>query len=219
MIWNCHNAFISPTTNPYDSMNARLRSIENLMRKGTILMEITETFCAENRQQWREWLSQYHDKKTEIWLIFYDKESNKPSISYLHSVEEALCFGWIDGIAKRMNDERRVQRFTPRRPKSNWTELNKERARRLIAQGLMTDAGFATLPDLSIALFQIAPDILQALQADNQTWQNFSAFPDVYKRIRVGYIEEMRKQPVEFEKRLTNFIQKTRQNKMFGSLE
>jgi uncharacterized protein YdeI (YjbR/CyaY-like superfamily) len=182
-------------------------------------MPITETFYAENRQQWREWLGQYHDKKTEIWLIFYDKESNKPSISYLHSVEEALCFGWIDGIAKRMDDERRVQRFTPRRPKSNWTELNKERVRRLIAQGLMTDAGFATLPDLSIASFQIAPDILQALQTDNQTWQNFSAFPDVYKRIRVGYIEEMRKQPVEFEKRLTNFIQKTRQNRMFGSLE
>ncbi|HRF97451.1 MAG TPA: hypothetical protein PLZ51_19725, partial [Aggregatilineales bacterium] len=86
------------------------------------------------------------------------------------AVEEALCFGWIDGIAKRMDSERTVQRFTPRRAKSNWTELNKERARRLIASGLMTEAGFATLPDLSIESFKIAPDILNAIQADDQTW-------------------------------------------------
>ena len=182
-------------------------------------MEITEIVYAKNRAEWRAWLMENHAKKDEIWLISYSKSSENPSVLYLHAVEEALCFGWIDSTAKRMDSERTAQRFSRRRPKSNWTELNKERARRLIANGLMTDAGFATLPDLSIEAFKIAPDILQAIQADDQTWQNFEAFPDVYKRIRVGYIEEMRKQPSEFEKRLNNFLKQTQQNKLFGSLE
>jgi len=182
-------------------------------------MEIGETFYAKERSEWRRWLSENHATKTEIWLISYGKSSGKPSVLYLHAVEEALCFGWIDGIAKKVDEERTAQRFTPRRPKSNWTELNKERARRLIAAGLMTDAGRAKLPDLSLDAFQIAPDILQALKADPQTWENFQGFPDLYQRIRVRFIEEMRPQPEVFKQRLNNFLKKTHQNKMFGIME
>jgi len=182
-------------------------------------MEIGETFYAKERSEWRRWLSENHATKTEIWLISYGKSSGKPSVLYLHAVEEALCFGWIDGIAKKVDEERTAQRFTPRRPKSNWTELNKERARRLIAAGLMTDAGRAKLPDLSLDAFQIAPDILQVLKADPQTWENFQGFPDLYQRIRVGFIEEMRPQPEVFKQRLNNFLKKTHQNKMFGIME
>ncbi len=182
-------------------------------------MEIGETFYAKERSEWRRWLSENHATKTEIWLISYGKSSGKPSVLYLHAVEEALCFGWIDGIAKKVDEERTAQRFTPRRPKSNWTELNKERARRLIAAGLMTDAGRAKLPDLSLDAFQIAPDILQVLKADPQTWENFQGFPDLYQRIRVRFIEEMRPQPEVFKQRLNNFLKKTHQNKMFGIME
>lgn len=182
-------------------------------------MEITETLSAPDRGVWRAWLEANHARASEIWLLLYNKSSGKGGLSYLHAVEEALCFGWIDGIAKKVDDERIAQRFTPRRPKSNWTELNKERARRLIASGQMTDAGRAVLPDLSTDSFRIADDIIAALQADAQTWQNFQNFPDYYQRIRIGFIEEMRKQPAEFEKRLQNFLQKTRQNKQFGVLE
>ena len=180
---------------------------------------VTETFHAADRAEWRAWLSQYHATKSEVWLVRYDSSTGKSSVSYLHAVEEALCFGWIDSIAKRLDSERSVQRFSPRRPKSNWTELNKERARRLIAAGLMTEAGLAKLPDLSLEAFQIAPDILAAIQADEQTWTNFQAFPAVYQRIRVGFIEEVRRQPEVFKTRLNNFLNKTRQNKMFGSWE
>ena len=182
-------------------------------------MEITETFHTADREAWRSWLSQHHADKQNIWLVSFSAASNKPRISYLHAVEEALCFGWIDGIAKKLDDERTAQRFTPRRSKSHWTELNKERARRLIAQGKMTDAGFATLPDLSPESFRIADDILMALRADAETWQNFERFPHVYKRIRIGYIEEMRKQPSMFTARLNNFLKKTHENKMFGVME
>ena len=111
------------------------------------------------------------------------------------------------------------QRFTPRRARSHWTELNKERARRLIAAGLMTDAGRAVLPDLDVASFRIADDILAALQADPEVWGHFQRFPGAYQRIRIGYIEEMRRQPDIFHQRLEHFLRKTRQGTMFGTLE
>jgi uncharacterized protein YdeI (YjbR/CyaY-like superfamily) len=182
-------------------------------------MQITETVYFSERAQWRQWLADNHATAKEIWLVSYTRTSGKPTIPYIHAVEEALCFGWIDGIQKKMDAERRAQRFTPRRPKGNWTELNKERARRLIASGLMTEAGLAILPDLSLEAFVIAPDILAALQVDAQTWANFQAFPTHYQHIRVRFIEDMRGQPEEFQKRLDKFLSKTRQNKTFGGLE
>jgi uncharacterized protein YdeI (YjbR/CyaY-like superfamily) len=109
-------------------------------------MEIGETLYVTNRDDFRKWLKENHRSKKEIWLIQYKKATKKPSIDYVEAVEEALCFGWIDGLEKRMDDERYATRFSPRRPKSNWTETNKERARRLIAEGKMTEAGLATLP-------------------------------------------------------------------------
>jgi uncharacterized protein YdeI (YjbR/CyaY-like superfamily) len=182
-------------------------------------MNITETFYAPDRDTWRAWLEQYHAEKQEIWLVSYKANAGQPSVSYLDSVLEALCFGWIDGIAKNMDADRSAQRFTPRRKNSSWTELNKERARRLIAAGRMTDAGRAVLPDLDVKAFQIAPDILAALQADGETWANFQTFSDVYQRIRIGYIEEQRTNKAEFDKRLENFLKKTKQNKQFGGVE
>jgi uncharacterized protein YdeI (YjbR/CyaY-like superfamily) len=179
-------------------------------------MKITETLTVQNRAEWRAWLAEHRASKNEIWLIF-DKEN--PALTYIESVNEALCFGWIDGIAKRRNAKQSLQRFTPRRAKSNWTELNKERARKLIQQGLMTDAGRTVLPDLALEAFQIAPDILEALQSDAITWTNFQAFPDVYQRIRIGYIEEVRKQPPVFQTRLAHFLKQTKRNKMFGGME
>jgi uncharacterized protein YdeI (YjbR/CyaY-like superfamily) len=180
---------------------------------------ITETLTAQDRAAWRAWLTRHHADKTEIWLLLPRFEKRASGLLYLEAVEEALCFGWIDGISKTFDETRRAQRFTPRRPKSNWTELNKDRARRLIAAGLMTPAGAAVLPDLDTSAFRIADDIEAALKRDAQTWSNFEAFPDSYKRIRIGFIEEMRKQPDEFDKRLNNFLHKTKQNKQFGILE
>lgn len=182
-------------------------------------MEIGPTLTVKDRSEWRQWLAENHASAKEIWLVYCSDSSGKANISYLHAVEEALCFGWIDSTAKKLDDGRRAQRFTPRRPKSNWTELNKERARRLIASGLMTEAGRAKLPDLSVDSFRIADDILQALQADAQTWENFQNFPPLYQRIRIAHIENARKQPAEFQKRLANFLKKTKQNKMYGDME
>jgi uncharacterized protein YdeI (YjbR/CyaY-like superfamily) len=181
--------------------------------------EITETFHPMNRAEWRAWLEENHATKDEIWLVYYKQATGKPRVQYIESVLEAICFGWIDGIAKTIDDERTAQRFTPRRPKGNWTELNKERARRLIDAGLMTDAGLATLPDLSLEAFTVADDILQVLQADAQVWANFQAFPGLYQRVRIDNIEAVRRNEKEFQRRLDKFITHTREGKMYGRWE
>ena len=109
-------------------------------------MEIGETIYVTTSDEFRKWLLQNHQTKKEIWLIQYKKATKKPSINYVEAVEEALCFGWIDGLEKGMDAERYALRFSPRRPKSNWTNTNKERARKMIAEGRMTTAGRAKLP-------------------------------------------------------------------------
>jgi uncharacterized protein YdeI (YjbR/CyaY-like superfamily) len=109
-------------------------------------MEIGETLYVTNRDDFRKWLIQNHQAKKEIWLIQYKKATKKPSINYVEAVEEAICFGWIDGFEKGMDPERFATRFSPRREKSNWTNTNKDRARRMIAEGRMTPAGRAKLP-------------------------------------------------------------------------
>lgn len=106
-----------------------------------------KTLYAPDRKTWRDWLEKNHDKEKEIWLIYYRKDSGKSTVSYNDSVEEALCFGWIDSKEISLDHERFAGRFTPRKPKSNWSPSNRERARRLIAQGLMTPSGRKTLPE------------------------------------------------------------------------
>lgn len=109
-------------------------------------MEIGETLYVTTGDEFRKWLLKNHRTRKEIWLVQYKKATKKPSINYVDAVEEALCFGWIDGLEKSMDAERYALRFSPRRPKSNWTNTNKERARKMIAEGRMTPAGRAALP-------------------------------------------------------------------------
>ncbi len=117
-------------------------------------MEISETLLVTSRQQWREWLTQHHADCKEIWLIYYKKSSGKTGISYEESVEEALCFGWIDGANKGIDEETYAGRFTPRRPRSHWSASNRARVGRLLQEGRMTEAGLAVLPaDLREAAF------------------------------------------------------------------
>ncbi|BDC50634.1 hypothetical protein F183_A29500 [Bryobacterales bacterium F-183] len=178
-------------------------------------MTIGSTLDPGQRSAWRAWLAANHATESEIWLLLRPKLEGH--ITYLDAVEEAICFGWIDGITKTYQGASAV-RFTPRRPRSNWTELNKERARRLIAENKMTEAGARNLPDLSETTVRVPADIEQKLR-EAGAWQNFLAFPPLYARVRIGYIEEFRnrKPSGEWEKRLQNFIRQTAQNKMFGN--
>ncbi|OGK25341.1 hypothetical protein A3C25_06180 [Candidatus Roizmanbacteria bacterium RIFCSPHIGHO2_02_FULL_38_11] len=104
-------------------------------------MKLGKTLYIKNREEWRRWLEKNHKKEPEIWLVYYKKHTKKSSIPYNDAVEEALCFGWIDSTVKGIDGEKYAQRFSPRKPKSNWSEPNKERIERLIKEGKMTPAG------------------------------------------------------------------------------
>ena len=110
-------------------------------------MEITETLYVKTREEWREWLIKHLKNKKEIWFVFYKKATSKPTVSYSDAVEEALCYGWIDGIRKKVDDERYTHRFSPRHFGSNWSEPNKARALKMLCEGKMTNAGIKLLPD------------------------------------------------------------------------
>ena len=99
----------------------------------------------KDRNQWRKWLEENHDKEKEIWLVFYKVKVNKKSVKYKEAVCEALCFGWIDSTVRRIDDEKHMQRYTPRKAKSNWSALNKSRVKKLIEEGLMMKHGFGTI--------------------------------------------------------------------------
>ncbi len=105
-----------------------------------------ETLSALDPPAFRRWLLKNHATKSEIWLVQYKKTSAKRGISYADALEEAICFGWIDSSVRRLDEERYAIRFTPRRPKSNWTEANRALAKRLEHEGRMTEAGRRALP-------------------------------------------------------------------------
>ncbi len=103
----------------------------------------------EDRDSWRKWLKKNHSAVKEVWLIFFKQHTGKPVITYAAAVEEALCFGWIDSIIKRLDDDRYSRKFTSRTNMRNWSALNLQRVQALIASGRMTDLGLAKLsPDI-----------------------------------------------------------------------
>lgn len=179
----------------------------------------TNLLPIKNRRDFRQWLEQHHRTEKECWIaVKRGRAKDERTFRYIDAVEEALCFGWIDSTTKRISDTVTAQRFTPRKPHSRWTELNKERCRRMERLGLMTDAGRAALPDMTEAGFRIDDAILEALQADPLVWSNFLKFPPLYRRVRIDTIQIYRKrQPQLFQSRLEKFIANTRQGIMFGA--
>lgn len=151
-----------------------------------------------------------------MWLIYPNKASGKPRIVYNDAVEEALCFGWIDSIIKSFDEESRIQRFSPRNPKSVYSQQNKERMKWLLEYNLLHPLQREKAKEIASEKFIFPKDILKALKEDKTVWINYSAFSDTYKRIRVAYIDSARVRPEEFKKRLKNFINKTRENKQIG---
>ena len=171
----------------------------------------------QTRQELREWLTIHSKTETVCWVPV----SVKPQpnmLRYLDVVEEALCFGWIDSTKKKI-DHQVFQRLSPRRKKSNWTELNKERVRRLEKLGLMTDEGRACLPNLSDTSFEIHPDIVLAFNKEApEVYENFLTFPKAYQRIRLDTIQScLADKNVDlFNKRLEKFLENTKNKKMYG---
>ena len=190
-------------------------------------MQIGKRLYVSTRKAWRTWLAKHHAAEKEVWLIYYRKQSGKARIPYNDAVEEALCYGWIDSTLKPIDGEKYAQRFTPRKPKGQWSAMNIERMRRLIRQKKVTKAGLVAakgvLGDLQRqgdeSKNTIPPDILKALKKDPAIWKNFSRFPASYKRIRIGWKDASRRRPEIFQVRLKYFLKMTAKNKRFGMVQ
>ena len=169
----------------------------------------------KNRVEFRQWLTIHSSKETECWItVKRGKPINPDVFYYLDAVEEALCFGWIDST-HAVIDGVRMQRFTPRRRNSNWTELNKERVRRLEKLGLMTDAGRAVLPAMGARSFRIDPDI-EAAMKQARVWSKFKSFPSLYQRVRTGNITFYKRRNLAmYEQMLARLIEETKKGQMF----
>ncbi|MNW24058.1 hypothetical protein D3C74_07690 [compost metagenome] len=178
-------------------------------------MEIENLIPVKSREELRDWLQNNSMTEKCCWVLV----SITPIcgvLQYLDAVEQALCFGWIDGVKKRISDTELAQRLSPRSKKSSWTELNKERVRRLEHLGLMRDEGRRVLPDMDHNSFRIDEDIEQRLKEEKRVYNNFMAFPDLYKRVRIDTIQGYKNQQKLFQSRLDKFITNTRENKMYG---
>ena len=186
-------------------------------------MDIGEVIHFPDRSGWREWLETHHRSKSEIWLRRYRLAAGIPSVGYDDLVEECLCFGWIDGIAKSYCPQSSVQRITPRRKKGTYlSELNRQRVWKLQRLGLMTDAGLAPIadqigsPDDPLAIPGWMRD---ALMADPAVWATFEAFPRFYRRLKIGWVTEPMSpgRQAEREKRLAHLIRMTAQGRRYGT--
>ena len=150
------------------------------------------------RDEWREWLKKNHAEKQGVWFVYYKKASGKPRVSYDEAVEEALCFGWIDSLPRKIDDERSKLLFTPRKPKSVWSKLNKTRIEKLIENGAMTEIGSAKIEaakkdgswnilDASDNL-EIPADLEKEFSKNKFAESNFDAFTDSVKRVILAWI-------------------------------
>lgn len=180
------------------------------------------TIYAKDRQTWREWLENNHLSLPGIWLVYYKVKTNKPSIKYNEAVKEALCFGWIDSKVKSLDEERYMQIFTPRKPKSVWSKLNKQYVDEVIEQGLMTNIGLkkieAAKQDGSwtaldeIEVLTIPTDLKQALETNEIAKGNFEAFSNSSKKNILFWIDTA-KRPETRSKRIEQTIKSAEDNK------
>lgn len=149
-------------------------------------------FYARDQKAWRKWLEKHHGKQPYVWLILYNKDSGTPSVTYAEAVEEALCFGWIDSKPNKRDTGSRFQFFSPRKPKSGWSALNKTRIKRLVEEGKMTPAGMAKIELAKQNGSWTALDAIEALEMplalqkafskNKMARKNFEAFPASAKK-------------------------------------
>lgn len=180
----------------------------------------------EDGGKWRAWLSKHHDKAKEIWLVYYKKGSGKTSVTYPEALDEALCFGWIDSIVKKYDEDRYMQRYTPRKPRSQWSAANKKHVARLIREGRMTEHGLAKIKaakrDGSWSKFDAvdrdgeAPrDLLDALARNPEAQACFEKMPPSSRKL-YGFWIDSAKRPETRARRIAETLVRVRAGRRPG---
>lgn len=185
------------------------------------------TLYLTNQKEWKKWLTKNHNTVKEVWLIFYKKGTGKPSIDYEIAVEEALCFGWIDSLVKKIDTQRYARKFTPRKDNSVWSELNKNRVKKVIKEGRMTEFGMEKItaakksgawnkkikvPEISEA---IPEDFVTALKKNKSAKDNFDKIPPSHKKRYYMWINQAKKKETK-EKRIKEAVNLLKQGSKLG---
>ena len=157
----------------------------------------------EDRSEWRAWLEANADRMREVWLVYYKMESGRPSVAYEDSVEEAICFGWIDGKIKNIDQTRFARLFTPRKAKSRWSPSNIERARRMIKEGKMTAAGskvFDPCNQTPAHPTKLPTPLEKEFRKQKTAWENFTHFPASYQRMTIGWVASAKQEATQLRR-------------------
>ena len=182
-----------------------------------------KTFYPKNRAEWRAWLEKNGASESEIWLVYYKKTSGKPRVEYEEAVQEALCFGWIDGVRKGIDDLSYTIRFTPRRPHSNWSSVNVKRVGELIKLGLMQPAGLKLFQERDqdkseVYSYeqrknsQLDPAYENQLRANKKAWEFFQARPPSYQQPAIWWVMSAKQEETRL-KRLATLIECSEQGR------
>ena len=171
----------------------------------------------ETAAAWRNWLAEHHDKRKGIWLIYYKKHTGKPRVAYDEAVEEALCYGWIDSTVKRLDDERYMQQFTPRKEKSNWSELNKRRVKKLTHEVRMMPPGVKSSevakqnrkwfePEQPQINYALSPEMTDLLKAKRKAFSAYNKLSPSKRKLFTNWVMSA-KRPVTRHKRFNEMIE------------
>jgi uncharacterized protein YdeI (YjbR/CyaY-like superfamily) len=177
----------------------------------------------KDRADWRDWLKENYDKESCVWLLLYKKKFSKKGMPLEDAVEEAICFGWIDGKLRRFDSERFILRFSPRKKKSVWSQINKERAERLMTSGKMTDAGLVKILEAknngrwqnaytNKTKEAIPKDLKEALMKEKKAWENFQRFANSYRNMYVGWVNNAKTDETRM-KRIKKIVEQSLLNK------
>jgi uncharacterized protein YdeI (YjbR/CyaY-like superfamily) len=189
-------------------------------------MKLTPSAHCATREEWRNWLQKHHASHSEVWLHYFKKHTGKKTVTYLESLEEALCFGWIDGLKRRVDDERYAHRFTPRKAKSKWSPQNIRLAQQLVDEGKMTEAGLAAfknriayddefLEKRRQAELPEPREFTEALEENSRARQNLQAMAPGYRKQYIAWISAAKRSETR-SKRVAETIRMLEQNKKPG---
>ena len=184
--------------------------------------KIFDTIYIYKRNDWRDWLTINHNKKKEIWLIYYKKHTGRKRIEYNDAVEIAICFGWIDTTVRRIDDETYMQKYMPRNKRSKWSELNKNRALKMIKSGEMKDSGIQKINEAkgngnwknvygSKEKQEIPEDLLKALKKNNKALNNFLNFAPGYQNNYIYLINDAKREETRI-RRILKVVERASEN-------
>jgi uncharacterized protein YdeI (YjbR/CyaY-like superfamily) len=170
-----------------------------------------KTLHVKSAEEWHAWLSDHHQSETEVWLVFHKRHTGKPSVAYEAALDEALCFGWVDSLIKRLDDERYARKFTPRKPDSKWSTVNRRRWKQLKARGRLTPSGVERAPTTRSGdaprpnMSKIPSYIQKALRENHLAAKYFESLAPSYRRMYIGWIDSAKREETK-EKRLREAI-------------